>query len=157
MATHKEIRERKAEAMAMVMDTIRNRGTKVKVNDLYEFFGDVWNTPAYFIQDFKKTVTDEFQVIARKKGGTFAVYTGKPENQVKELIMGGLFPHTYKGRLVNIDDLEQYKAIKPNNWPKMFDSLKDETLELYKRDEVGKPTEYLQVTERGKWKFEQVA
>ena len=73
MATHKEIRERKQNAINFAYDVVRQRGT-VRLNDLHQFFADVWKYQLTFIQEIKKVIPDDITLTSERKVGTIATF-----------------------------------------------------------------------------------
>lgn len=73
MATHKEIRERKQNAINFAYDVVRQRGT-VRLNDLHQFFADVWKYQLTFIQEIKKVIPDDITLTSERKIGTIATF-----------------------------------------------------------------------------------
>jgi len=155
MATHKEIRERKNVALSFVFDHIRSKGGNIKLNDVYDFVADVWNSRGHFIQDVLKAVPGDIIIEPTKRKGTFArVYIPAGIGPVvREAIMGGLWPQKYQGVKTEQNITEEMVLLKKH--PKMFQSFED-TVEIYRIDKEDEPSQYLQVTNEEKYLVSQV-
>lgn len=157
MATHKEIRERKDAALKVVFDHIRERKVEVKLADLYNFVGDVWKTNAHFVQDALNNAPADIVMTSRRRVGTFAFAIQSkdaPVIPIKRAVMGGLWPHNYEGRPVNIRPVKSMKCLK--KIPKTFAAFEAETIGMYRIDKADEPCQYLQVTDSGNFLFCQV-
>jgi hypothetical protein len=111
MATHKEIRTRKQDAIKFAFDVVRSRG-KVRLNDLHAFFGDVWKYQLTFIQEvLKAELPNDITLTVKRKVGTIAEYTPNKVTKITvkavRQVAGGGFkrgnkPGTMRGRNMSI-------------------------------------------------------
>jgi len=143
----------KNEAFRFIFDTVRTKKSVIKASDIYSFFGDIWNTSAYFVQDVLRNKPADIHVETSKKGGTFLVYTGPAASTVKEVIMGGLVPAKYVGRYTIKQPGKGMIEVK--KFPKMLANL-PETEGVFRIDKNNKPSQYLQVTKDGNFLFKRV-
>ena len=170
--THAQIRAAKAKVVNDVKMYIMNAGETVQLNnDLYELIGDAtFNTANFFIKFVKDELIGDaqFNVRSKKKGGTFVSFNDvalvvpyvekrKSEKGLvgrpcvsKTVRMGGLFgvdPYTMTGKQVEVEiNDDMWKACK--SIPKTFNDGK--TVEVYRHDIEGQPSEYLQIEKGGR-------
>lgn len=154
MAKRSEVKAQKEAAIQFICKLAKTRGKAVRITDLYDYFADIWNGKQYFIQDVIRNMPADYKVNTFKKGGTFVVYTDFPYNPtVKQVVMGGIAPVMYEGRFT-FDTPEKLGGVKLNKIPKMLDL--PETRAVYRIDADNAPSEYIQVTPAGNFRFQQV-
>lgn len=169
--SHKTRKAMRENVYANAINYIMNAGKTVKVNDLYTLLGNgVFSSEQYFCRCFIDAARKDGRIHLHtaKKRGTYAAIKGmdiiipekvKPVRKggtrgrkpaPRTVQMGGNFgiaKYTMTGCPVSIEiDEETWKLCKKT--PKTFSH--EGTIEVYKMDEMGKPTEYLQVTDKGR-------
>ena len=169
--SHQERKARRINVYTNAINFILQAGNTVKVNDLYELLGNgVFSSEQYFVRCFIDAARKDGRIHLHtaKKRGTYAAIKGMdiviPEKKSKahmggvkgrkpaprKVEMGGAFgiaKYTMTGQPVNIEiDEDVWKLCKKT--PKTFSH--DDTVEVYKLDEAGRPNEYLQVTDKGR-------
>jgi hypothetical protein len=156
MATHQEIRLRKNIALTFVFEHVRVKKGTIKLNDVYNYVADVWNSPGQFIQDVLKAVPEDIVIETTKRKGTFArvAIPAGVGPIAREAIMGGLWPQKYEGVKVDAPAIDEMVLLKKH--PKMFQPFED-TVEVYRLDKDDEPSKYLQITTNGEsYLFSQV-
>lgn len=84
MATHKEIRGRKQECYDFIFNVVRTKNRPVRLNDLHEFFGDVWKQEMTFIQEVIANAPGDIALDVRRKRGSFAVFVDPSKITAKQ-------------------------------------------------------------------------
>lgn len=175
MITHQERKARRANAYTNAINYIINAGQTVKVNDLYKLIGDgVFNSEQYFVRCFIDAARKDNRIhmCTAKKRGTYAAGKGieivipnrkevhntgtrgrKPKARKATMsLMFGKNQIDYTGIPVEIE-VDEATWQRCRSIPKMISDKYSDTVELYKKDEIGKKTQYLQVTDKRKFHY----
>ena len=169
--SHKQRKAMRQNVYTNTLNFIINAGNTVHVNKLYTLLGNgVFSSEQYFVRCFIDAAKKDgrIQLHTAKKRGTFAAVNGveivipekpkaakktgirgrKPKN--RKIVMGGYFgisKFTMTGKAVSIEiDEEIWKLCKKVS--KSFDS--GDTDKVYIMNIKGQPTEYLEVTSKGR-------
>lgn len=179
--SHVQRKAMRNNAISNVMNYVMNTSKTVKVNDLYEHIGNgVFNSEQYFIRCIIDTVRNDvrFKIKTARKIGTFICtanqeliipetkkaveaarpkrkYTRRKNQEVRKVTMKGLFGQQHLdfiGTAVQIEvDEETWTRCK--NIPKFISGTYTDTIEVYRRQELNQPAEYLQITDNKKFLY----
>lgn len=179
--SHAQRKAMRNNAISNAMNYVMNAGRTVKVNDLYEHIGNgVFNSQQYFLRCFIDAVRNDvrFKIKTARKVGTFICtadqelvipetkkaveaarpkrkYTRRQVSEIRKVTMKGLFgqqPLDFIGTAVQIEvDEETWTRCK--NIPKFIGGTYTDTIEVYRRQKLNQPAEYLQITDSKKFLY----